>query len=79
MPLLTRRRSPDARECWQIFYGDVRVGSIAKRIGIPCGQAPWGCPRRGCRQALRRTVDSTPASRFSFRRLSEVRSLTKPF
>src|SRR3982074_3389123 len=43
MPALTRRRSPDAREeCWQIFYGDVRVGTIAKRVGIPRDQAPWG-------------------------------------
>ena len=43
MTTLTRRRSPDAREeCWQICYGDVRVGTIAKRIGIPRDQAPWG-------------------------------------
>jgi hypothetical protein len=42
MPWLTRRRSPDAQQCWQIFYCDVRVGSIAKRIGIPRDQAPWG-------------------------------------
>src|SRR3982074_2156983 len=43
MPALTRRRSPDARkECWQIFYGAVRVGTIAKRVGIPRDQAPWG-------------------------------------
>jgi hypothetical protein len=43
MPVLTRRQSPDAREeCWQIFYGDVRVGTISKRIGIPRDQAPWG-------------------------------------
>jgi hypothetical protein len=38
-----RRRSPDAtEECWQVFYGDVRVGTIAKRVGIPPDQAPWG-------------------------------------
>jgi hypothetical protein len=41
MPTLTRRRSPDAPEdSWQVFYGDVRVGTIAKRIGIPPGQDP---------------------------------------
>jgi hypothetical protein len=41
--MLTRRRSTDAREeCWQIFYGDVRVGTIAKRIGIPPGKPAWG-------------------------------------
>jgi hypothetical protein len=33
---LTRRRSPDARdECWPVFYGDVRVGTIPRRVGIP--------------------------------------------
>jgi hypothetical protein len=43
MPELTRRRSPDAREgCWLIFYGDVRVGTISKRVGVPRDQAPWG-------------------------------------
>jgi hypothetical protein len=35
MPELTRRRSIEAREeCWHV-YGDVRVGTIAKRAGIP--------------------------------------------
>jgi hypothetical protein len=43
MPTLTRRRSPDApEESWQVFYGDVRVGTIGKRVGIPRDQAPWG-------------------------------------
>lgn len=40
---LTRRRSTDAREeCWQIYYDDVRVGTIALRTGIPPGRPPWG-------------------------------------
>jgi hypothetical protein len=43
MPELTRRRSADApEESWQVFYGDVRVGTIAKRIGIPRDRHPWG-------------------------------------
>jgi hypothetical protein len=42
MPALTLRRSPDRNDCWHVYYGDVRVGSIAKRIGIPRDQAPWG-------------------------------------
>jgi hypothetical protein len=30
MPELTRRRSLDAsEECWHVYYGDVRVGTIA--------------------------------------------------
>jgi hypothetical protein len=40
---LTRRRSPDApEECWHVFYGDVRVGTIAIRTGMPPGEDPWG-------------------------------------
>jgi hypothetical protein len=43
MPALTRRRDHDRREeCWLIFYGDVHVGTIAMRSGIPYDQAPWG-------------------------------------
>jgi hypothetical protein len=43
MPALTRRRDLDAQdECWHVYYGDVRVGTIAKRIGIPPGEDPWG-------------------------------------
>jgi hypothetical protein len=33
---LTRRRDPDGRsECWHVYYGDVRVGTIGKRAGVP--------------------------------------------
>jgi hypothetical protein len=40
---LTRRRSPDAREeCWHVYYGDVHVGTIAIRTGIPRDEDPWG-------------------------------------
>ena len=43
MPQLTRRRSPDAsEECWHVWYGDVRVGTIAIRTGIPPHEDPWG-------------------------------------
>jgi hypothetical protein len=43
MPELTRRCAPDAPdECWHIYYGDVRVGMIAIRTGIPPGEDPWG-------------------------------------
>ena len=42
MPTLTRRRDLDAQdECWHVYY-DVRAGAIAKRIGIPSGEDPWG-------------------------------------
>jgi hypothetical protein len=40
---LTRRRSPDAPdECWHVYFGDVRVGTIAIRTGMPPGEDPWG-------------------------------------
>jgi hypothetical protein len=43
MPELTRRRSLDAsEECWHVYYGDVRVGTIAIRTGIPPHEDPWG-------------------------------------
>jgi hypothetical protein len=43
MPELTRRRSPDRQqECWLIYYGDVKVGSIGIRSGIPYDEDPWG-------------------------------------
>ena len=43
MPELTRRRDLEASdECWHVYYGDVRVGTIAKRIGVPLAEYPWG-------------------------------------
>jgi hypothetical protein len=43
MPALTRRRDLEAAdECWHVYYGDVRAGTIAKRIGIPPGEDAWG-------------------------------------
>jgi hypothetical protein len=41
MPELTRRRDPD-RECWHVYYGDVRVGTIAERAGVPVDVDQWG-------------------------------------
>ena len=42
MPALTRRRSKDAREeCWHVYYGDVRAGTIAIRSGNPADTDPW--------------------------------------
>jgi hypothetical protein len=42
MPELTRRRNLEAPdECWHVFYGDVRVGVVAIRTGMPPGEDPW--------------------------------------
>jgi integrase len=42
MPALTRRRSPDRPDCWKVYYGDVRVGTIAVRAGVPVDVDQWG-------------------------------------
>jgi hypothetical protein len=43
MPELTRRRSTDApEECWHIYWGDIRAGTIQIRSGIPFDEDPWG-------------------------------------
>ena len=43
MPALTRRRAKDVHhECWHILYGDVRVGTITERAGVPHDVDQWG-------------------------------------
>lgn len=44
MPLLIRRRSKDDphRETWLIYFGDVRVGVIGRRAGVPNSAPQWG-------------------------------------
>jgi hypothetical protein len=43
MSALTRRRNSDARqEVWHISYGDVRVGAIGIRAGVPVDADQWG-------------------------------------
>jgi len=42
MLVLTRRRNLEASdECRQIYFGDVRVGTIAIRTGNPHDTDPW--------------------------------------
>jgi len=41
--VLTRRRDDEAQEeCWLIFYGDVQVGTIKMRTGVPVDVDKWG-------------------------------------
>lgn len=43
MPTLTRRRQHDRhQECWQIYFGDVCVGTIGERAGVPVEVDQWG-------------------------------------
>jgi len=42
MPTLTCRRYPERHDCWHVYHGDVHVGTIARRTGIPHDEDPWG-------------------------------------
>jgi hypothetical protein len=41
MPALTRRRYPERPDCWHVYYGDVHVGTIARRTGCPVDVDQW--------------------------------------
>jgi hypothetical protein len=42
MPELTRRRYPERPDCWHVYYGDVHVGTIGIRAGVPVDEDQWG-------------------------------------
>ena len=42
MPELTRRRYSERPDCWHVYYGDVQVGTIAIRAGVPFAAKQWG-------------------------------------
>jgi hypothetical protein len=43
MPALTRRRQKDRnQESWHMYYGDVCVGWIGERAGVPKDFEQWG-------------------------------------
>jgi hypothetical protein len=41
----TRRRIPERPDCWHVYYGDVNIGTIAIRAGVPfdIDQWEWRC------------------------------------
>jgi hypothetical protein len=41
MPSLTRGRYLERQDCWHVYWGDVRAGTIAIRVGIPRDEDPW--------------------------------------
>jgi hypothetical protein len=42
MPALTRRRDPDAHhKAWLIHYGDIHIGTISMRSGVPGSVDQW--------------------------------------
>lgn len=43
MTALTRRRSDNPHQkTWHIYFGDVRVGTIGTRAGVPTTADQWG-------------------------------------
>lgn len=42
LPLTRRRANPGGLESWMIYYGDVRIGVIGLRAGVPDHVDPWG-------------------------------------
>jgi hypothetical protein len=41
MPALTRRRDPHRPDRWDIYFGDVAVGSIGRCAGVPVHVDQW--------------------------------------
>ena len=42
MPALLRRRYPERPDYWHVYYGDVHIGTIARRVGVPVDIDQWG-------------------------------------
>jgi hypothetical protein len=70
--VLTRRRDPDAsHEAWLVHYGDVLVGTIAMRTGVPADADKWSWrlgfhPASGRGLRASGTVKSFEAARAAF-------------
>jgi hypothetical protein len=70
---LTRRRSLDAPdECWHVYCGDVRVGTIGLRTGIPHHEQPWGwacglCPGCHPKECTDGTAEAFDQARADFK------------
>ena len=71
-PELTHRRDPDAQqETWLIYYGDVRVGVIVKRVGNPDSLPGWQwscgfCPGSNLAERTSRLAESFDQARRAF-------------
>jgi hypothetical protein len=59
----------DAREeCWHVYYGDVHVGTIAIRTGIPFDEDPWAESAVSTRAASRQSYTDGTAATFDHAR-----------
>ena len=73
MPALTRRRYPERHDCWHVYYGDVHVGTIARRSGNPHETEPW---EWRCRFYPDETA--APKSKTKFNGAGGLRNLHQP-
>jgi hypothetical protein len=61
MTELTRRRIKDSKvDVWHVYYGDVQVGSIGMRSGVPNGVDQWGWTCGFNSQRLKITEGTAP-------------------
>ena len=61
MTELTRRRMKDSKvDVWHVYYGDVQVGSIGMRSGVPNEVDQWGWTCGFNSQRLRITEGTAP-------------------
>jgi hypothetical protein len=71
MTELTRRRDRDLGDNqWHIFHGDVRVGRIGKRAGVPINVDQWGWSCGFSPASDRGIVEAGPAADFEQARLA---------
>jgi hypothetical protein len=42
MPALTRRRHSERPHCWDVYFGDVHIGGVTIRPGVPVHAHQWG-------------------------------------
>ena len=59
MPDLTRRPDPHRADSWLVYYGDVHVGTISKRVGNPGAAEP---PGNGCVGFIQAAIPANSAA-----------------
>ena len=82
MLALTRRRYPERPDCWHVHYGDVHVGTIMRRVGIPNSAPPWSwsCgfhPGSPPGESLHGIADDFETARVEFERAWEIFSANR--
>ena len=73
MTELTRRRMKDSKvDVWHVYYGDVQVGSIGMRSGVPNEVDQWGWTCCFNSQRLRITEGTAPTFELARAKFEEA-------